>query len=60
MNNTSNNSTSSGWGGLTIKEILEKVDLFNVTVDDGNDGPKADKSVDNKRVNKVSVNVCRH
>ena len=25
------------WNGLTIPEILEKVDLFNITVDDSGD-----------------------
>lgn len=37
-----------GWNGLTIKEILEKVDLFNITVDDG--------GVDTKGSDKVLVN----
>ena len=33
-----------GWNGLTIKEILEKVDLFNITVDDaGEDDIKREK-----------------
>jgi hypothetical protein len=39
VGNTGNSQPggASGWQGMTIKDILEKVDLFNVTsmVDDG-------------------------
>ena len=39
-----NDGSSAGWNGLTIKEILEKVDLFNITVDEGDgDGIKQEK-----------------
>ena len=31
------------WTGLTIKEILEKVDLFNVTVEEDEDSIKKEK-----------------
>ena len=36
-------SAGPGWTGLTIKEILEKVDLFNVTIEDKQDEVKSEK-----------------
>ena len=45
-----------GWNGLTIREILEKVDLFNITVDETGDVKKeGDKLVTNKGVSKPKV-----
>lgn len=37
-----------GWQGMTIKEILEKVDLFNISamVDDEKDGKRAEVKED--------------
>jgi len=39
----SGNASAQGWSGLTIKEILEKVDLFNITLDEGEDPIKGEK-----------------
>ena len=36
-------SAGPGWTGLTIKEILEKVDLFNVTIEKDQDNIKTEK-----------------
>ena len=45
---SSSGQNGPGWQGLTIKEILEKVDLFNITVDD-------DEGADNVKREKVLV-----
>ena len=45
-----NAANGVGWTGLTIKEILEKVDLFNITIDDG-DSSKSEKVIVGKQGN---------
>lgn len=40
------NAQAGGWNGMTIKDILEKVDLFNITVESGGgDSPKDEKVI---------------
>lgn len=47
----------AGWNGLTIREILEKVDLFNITVDESGDVKKerGEKVIVGKSVSKPKV-----
>ena len=46
MNEASSNHANQSWQGLTIKEILEKVDLSNIIMDE-----------DKKKVVSVSISV---
>ena len=45
------------WTGMTIKDILEKVDLFNITTDDGDEpsGKDVKPNISSKNSFKVSV-----
>lgn len=57
-------SQAVGWNGMTIKDILEKVDLFNITVESGGgDSPKDEKVIVGKppgtRVKVIPLNRLR-
>lgn len=53
-----NQQQQPGWNGLTIREILEKVDLFNITVDESGDVKKeGDKLVTSKGITKPKVRM---
>ena len=48
------------WTGMTIKDILEKVDLFNITTDDGDEPSGKDMKPDISSKNSFKVGTWQH